>query len=53
MVTPVINKAVANTRLKCSADMAGASCAPSQAATAWAGAMQAHIVMSLLPISSG
>lgn len=53
MVTPVAIRALANTRLKCSADMTGASRAPSHAATAWAGAMQAHIVRSMLPSSNG
>ena len=53
MVTPVTDRAVAKTRLKTSAEMTGASRAPNQAAAAWAGAMQTHIVMSMLPSSSG
>ena len=53
MVTPVTDRAVAKTRLKSSAETTGANRAPSQAEIAWAGAMHAHIVISMLPTSRG
>ena len=52
ITTPVIASAQAKTRLRLSAAMRWARRAPNQAATACAGAMQAHLDRLIEPISA-
>jgi hypothetical protein len=53
MVIPVTDRTVAKVRLRSSADMTGANRAPKPSRDRLGRAMKAHIVMSMLPSSSG